>query len=138
MTVVQMEKKGSLNVRTVPLIPMRDLVMLRGAYDTLTCRTFYENTSYRDDYVHITLTDEEDIPNALGNLRIIYRNLMKLEYDNRRTRTNALLSLTEQPAEKSPYDLFEDFYRQQNNTPLSEEQATYLEKMIEMIWEDPS
>lgn len=138
VTVVQMEKKGSLNVRTVPLIPMRDLVMLRGAYDTLTCRTFYENTSYRDDYVHITLTDEEDIPNALGNLRIIYRNLMKLEYDNRRTRTNALLSLTEQPAEKSPYDLFEDFYRQQNNTPLSEEQATYLEKMIEMIWEDPS
>ena len=39
-----------------------------------------------DDYLHITLTDEQDVPDALARLRVIYPNLMRLDYDNLRTR----------------------------------------------------
>ena len=86
VTVVELEEKGVVSVRTVPLTPMRDLVELRGTYEELTFRGFYDGTSYPRDYVHITLTDEEDIPDAVSKLRIIYPNLMKLDYDNKRTR----------------------------------------------------
>ncbi len=50
----------------------------------VTARAFYQGTN-TEDYVQITLTDEEDIPDGLRKLRIIYPNLMRLEYDNSRT-----------------------------------------------------
>ena len=58
---------------------------LRGSYEELTSRDFYMGTAV-DDYLHITLTDEEDILDAIGKLRSIYPNVMKLDYDNKRTR----------------------------------------------------
>lgn len=52
----------------------------------VTARTFYQGTA-TDDYVQITLTDEEDIPDGMQKLRTIYPNLLGLSYDNLRTRT---------------------------------------------------
>ena len=69
VTVVELKEKGNTSVRTVPLTPMRDMVELKGTYDELTLKSFYENTSYREDYVHITLTDEEDIPDVVQVIR---------------------------------------------------------------------
>ncbi|MDO4544249.1 MAG: exonuclease SbcCD subunit D [Clostridia bacterium] len=136
VTVVELAEKGSFNVRTVPLVPLHDMVEIRGTYSELTLKKFYESTTYRSDYVHITLTDEEDIPNAIGNLRVIYRNLMKLDYDNKRTRYNVEITAANAVESKSPLELFAEFYELQNNTPLSEEQAAIVQEMIEKIWED--
>lgn len=61
-TVVELGGKGSVTVKTVPLVLKRDLVELRGTYEELTFRGFYEETSYQEDYVRVILTDEEDIP----------------------------------------------------------------------------
>ena len=81
---MELGEKGKKDIRTIPLKPLRDMVELRGTYEELTAKNFYENTSYPADYVHITLTDEEDIPEAMGRLRVIYPYLMKLDYDNMR------------------------------------------------------
>ena len=106
----------------------------KGKYDDIMQKSFYEGTTLRDDYVHITLTDEEDIPDAIGRVRVIYRNVMKLDYDNIRTRS---LGEVEIPVDnRSPLDLFADFYRMQNNKPMSDEQAELMGKIIENIWED--
>ena len=136
VSVVELAEKGDLTVRTIPLIPMHDMVELRGTYDELTAKSYYENTSYREDYVHITLTDEEDIPDAVSKLRVIYRNLMKLDYDNRRTRHHAELDGAEDIERKSPLDLFGEFYALQNGTPMTEEQTQYMSALIESVWED--
>ena len=77
ITVVELREKGNMSVRTIPLKPKRDLVELRGTYNDLMLKSFYENTTYQEDYVHITLTDEDDIPDAVSKLRVIYHNLMK-------------------------------------------------------------
>lgn len=87
VTVIELYEKGNLHIHTVPLKPLHDLVELKGTYDTVTARSFYEGTSWQEDYTHITLTDEEDIPDAIGKLRAIYHHLMKLDYDNKRTRS---------------------------------------------------
>ena len=136
VTVVELGPKGTVSVRTVPLIPLRDLVELRGTYEELTFRGFYEGTSYQKDYVHITLTDEEDVPDAMRKLQIIYPNLMKLDYDNRRTRAGACLDGAEDAEQKSPLELLEEFYEKQNGQPMGEEQQAFARAWMERIWEE--
>lgn len=136
VTVIELCEKGNLHIHTVPLKPLHDLVELKGTYDTVTARSFYEGTSWQEDYTHITLTDEEDIPDAIGKLRAIYHHLMKLDYDNKRTRSSSEITADLAVEEKTPIQLFSDFYELQNNQPLNEEQATFLNGLIETIWEE--
>lgn len=135
VTVVELGEKGAVSVRTVPLTPMRDLAELRGTYEELTFRGFYQGTSYPRDYVHITLTDEEDIPDAVSKLRIIYPNLMKLDYDNQRTRAGIVLEGAEDQ-QRSPLELLEEFYEKQNGQPMGEEQRAFAKSLMERIWEE--
>jgi exonuclease sbcCD, D subunit len=135
VTVVELGEKGAVSVRTVPLTPMRDLAELRGTYEELTFRGFYDGTSYPRDYVHITLTDEEDIPDAVSKLRIIYPNLMKLDYDNKRTRAGIILEGAEDQ-QRSPLELLEEFYEKQNGQPMGEKQRAFAKSLMERIWEE--
>ena len=130
VTVAELKEKGNLTIRTVPLKPLRELVELRGTFRELTDRNFYENTTWTRDYVHLTLTDEEDIPDAVGKLRLIYRNLMKLDYDNARTRSNAEITGIQAEDTRSPLELFAAFYELQNNQPMTAEQLVFLEELI--------
>jgi len=134
LTVAELREKGDLRVRTVPLVPMRDLRELKGRYMELTARSFYYGTAV-GDYLHITLTDEEDIPDAVGKLRVIYPNLMKLDYDNLRTRSKAVIGGAEDVEEKTPLELFDELYEKQNGVPLSDEQARFSRELMENIWE---
>ena len=136
VTVVELGPKGTVTVGTVPLTPLRDLAELRGTYEELTFRGFYEGTSYQKDYVHITLTDEEDIPDAARKLQIIYPNLMKLDYDNKRTRAGLHLDGAEDAEHKSPLELLEEFYEAQNGRPMGEEQRAFARDWMERIWEE--
>ena len=135
VTVAELKEKGTLEIHTVPLIPRRDMVELKGSYQQLTLREFYENTTYQEDYTHITLTDEEDIPDAVAKLRAVYHNLMKLDYDNTRPRHSAAISGAENVETRSPIDLFAEFYELQNGLPMSAEQTELVASLIEKIWE---
>ena len=135
VTVVEMKEKGNLEISSVPLKTKHDMVEIRGTYNELMLKSFYENTSYRSDYVHITLTDEDDVPDALAKLRVVYKNIMKLDYDNTRTRNNAVLKDIEDVKSKSPFDLFSEFYRTQNGLEMSDEQAETVISLVEKIWE---
>ena len=134
VTVIELEEKGSLRVRTVPLVPRRDLREIRGSYMEVTARENYAGTN-TDDYLHITLTDEEDIPDAVGKLRAIYPNLMKLDYDNLRTRTQTVIDGAEDVERKSPLELFGELYEKQNGAAMSEEQEKFSAELMERIWE---
>ncbi|MGN0670270.1 MAG: exonuclease SbcCD subunit D [Oscillospiraceae bacterium] len=136
VTVVELLEKGTVSYKTVPLTPLHDLVELKGTYDELMQKSFYENTTWQEDYTHITLTDEDDIPEVVGKLRTVYSHLMKLDYDNKRTRMNAVIEGAVSIETKTPMELFSEFFEQRNNQPMSDEQAAYMEKLIEEIWEE--
>lgn len=133
VTVVELAEQGHLSVRTVPLRPLRDLVELRGRFQEVTARAYYQ-TIDQNAYIHVTLTDEDDIPEAIGKLRAVYPNLMKLDYDNSRTRGSSEISVDAEMERRSPLELFGDFYEQQNNQPLSGMQRAYLADLIDQIW----
>ena len=134
ITLVNLGAKGSLELQLRPLQPRRDLRQLRGSFAQLTDKGFYQGTATHD-YLHIILTDEEDVPEAVGQLRVIYPNLMKLSYDNTRTRTNQTVDGAEDVQRKSPLELFDELYQLQNNQPMSERQRSFTLELIESIWE---
>ena len=130
VTVVELGEKGRIEITAVTLVPLHDLRRIRGTYLEVTARDFYRDMD-TEDYVQITLTDEEDIPDGMEKLRIIYPNLMRLEYDNSRTRQNRLIERTEEIEQKSELELFAEFYELQNNQPMSDEQAAFVARLIE-------
>ncbi len=135
VTVVEFSSDKALKIRTVPLKPMRDMIELRGKYDELMLKSFYEGKSYSGDYVHITLTDEEDVIDAIGKLRVVYRNLMKLDYDNARTASVAHIDAAAAAESRSPLELFLELYELQNNRPMTEEQVEFVSELMEQISE---
>lgn len=135
VTVAELKEKGNLGIRTVSLTPLRDLRELKGTYEELVNRKNYEGTAL-EDYFHITLTDEEDIVDAVGKLRVIYPNLMKLDYDNRRTRENREITGGDEMEAKTPMELVREFYERQNNQPMNGKQEAFASRLMEKIWEE--
>ena len=136
VTVVDLKEKGDVDVRTVDLVPCHDMVELKGSYAEITLKSFYENTTWQEDYTHIILTDEDDIFDAIGKLRAIYHNLMKLDYDNTRTRTITVVGSVDDMERKTPVEMFAEFYEKQNGRVMSEEQTEFIEALMEEIEEE--
>ena len=135
VAVVEVKDKNDVAIKTIPLTPLHDMIELKGIYEDLMRKSFYENTSYQSDYVRITLTDEEDILNALGNLRVVYHNLMELRYDNKRTKSSSDINGATNVENKSPFDLFSELYELQNGSKMTEQQSEFIQNLINDIWE---
>ena len=135
VTIVTLGEKGDVQVRTVALTPLRELREIRGSYDELTARSFYEHTTYRSDYLHLILTDEQDVFDAMSRLRTIYPYLMTLDYDNARTRAAGGMSVPAETERRTPLELFEALYQRQNHRPMSEVQRAYIAQLMEQIME---
>lgn len=135
VTVVTLGEKGDVQVRTAALTPLRELREIRGSYDELTARSFYEHTTYRSDYLHLILTDEQDVFDAMSRLRTIYPHLMTLDYDNARTRAAGGMSVPAETERRTPLELFEALYQRQNHQPMSEVQRAYIAQLMEQIME---
>jgi len=135
VTLVKLEGKGRLELQILPLTPKRDMRQLRGSFAQLTDPGSYRHAQ-TDDYLHIVLTDEEDVPEAIGKLRLIYPNILKLSYDNTRTRTDQVIGSAEDVRRRSPLELFGELYQLQNNQPMSETQSSFVLELIRSIWEE--
>ena len=135
VTIAELKEKGNITIRTEGLEPLRDMKKIRGTYMEVTAKSFYQELD-TEAYYHVTLTDEEDIPDAIGKLRSIFPNLMRLEYDNKRTRGNGSLLFDEQIKMTSPEVFFAEFYQRQNNQEMTEEQQKMINSLIKSIWEE--
>ena len=133
VTMIELKDKGELALRLIPLVPLHDVIDIRGDYMTLTSRAFY-STIDTGAYIRIILTDEEDVVDAAERLRSIYPNLMKIDYDNTRTRTYSDLSNGAE-TERTPMELFDDFFQLQNGQAMSENQKTYILHLLDKIME---
>lgn len=134
ITAVELEKKGTVRTSLLPLKPLRDMRKLRGTYLELTDRSFYRDMN-REDYIQVTLTDEDDVPDGLQKLRVIYPNIMQLLYDNQRTKTTQEVDAAQAVEKKTEMELFYEFYELQNNQPMTKQQKDFAEQLIREIKE---
>ncbi len=132
VTIVEMKEKGTAEVRTMELKPLRDMRRIKGTYMELSDRMYYQGTN-TNDYILAVLTDEDDVIDAMQKLRVIYPNLMRIEYDNKRTRMEQIIEATENAEIKSELELFEEFFEAQNNQPVSEEQRRMIIDLLAEI-----
>jgi exonuclease SbcD len=133
VTVIELKEKNNLTVKTYPLKPLRDMRKIKGSYNELMSAEFYSQFS-QEDYIGATLTDEEDIPNVMDKMYTVYKNLLDVRYDNKRTQSMTEIEETAQAEDKSPRELFEQLFEQQNNSQMSKEQSDYILSKIETIW----
>ena len=132
--VVEMGAKGSMNYRTIPLQPLHDMREIKGTYDELTLLKNYEGTN-TDDYIHVILTDENDVMDAIGRLRVIYPNIMSLEYQNKRTSKETQVEKLKNVEQKTDMEVLEALYELQNNQKLNDAQREFSEKIFKEIQE---
>ena len=136
VSIIEINSKEDFNLRMIPLVPKRDMRKIRGTYEELTTKNSYENTN-TDDYIHVTLTDEFNVADAIQKLRVIYKNIMKLEYDNIRTRESRKINLDDMVIEnKNPLEIFSEFYKLQNNKEMNDEQKEIIKRIMEEVWEE--
>ena len=139
VTMVELgEKKDgacSIHLKTAELVPLREMRVLRGSFSELTDKSYFKHIK-TDDYMRIVLTDEEDVIGALGSLRSIYPNIMRLEYDNMRTRASAIVPDSEGNDGRTPLEIFAGLYEAQNGKPMDEEQSGLINSLIEKVWSE--
>ena len=129
--LVQLGKKGELDIQTLPFSPLHRMSRLRGAFDEL-----YDPEKTVQDYLQITLTDEDDVPDAARKLMQVYPNLLQVVYDNARTRAMAADFGVQTQTARSPMEMFETLFAMQNGKDMTDAQRAYLGGMMETIWED--
>ena len=126
-TLVTLLEKGNVTIEKIPFVPLHDMREIKGTLEQLTNPEVLAESDC-NDYMHITLTDEEEIYDVFGKLRAVYPNLMSLDFDNARTRAEGAVALAgEVMKEKTTMELFRDFFIQQAGcefTPMQEQIMT--------------
>ncbi len=123
--VVTLGEKGEVGVELVPLKPLRDMRHLKGKLVQLLDR---KNVISPEDYIFVTLTDEEPIEQAMDIFRQHYRNTMKIVYDNMHTREAGQMDITKMTQERSYPELLSDFYEMMYGCEISEEELAIMKE----------
>ena len=134
VTVVELTDK--LNITTIPLKPKKDMREIRGMFNVIMSHDFYDGTTYQEDYVYVKLTDEDEISNAMGQLRTVYKHIMEIKYDNERMRSDTEIDAAQIIEKKQPAEYFAEFYEGINGKPMSDIQRKFVDDLIERVKEE--
>ena len=135
VTVAELRAKGETEIRQIPLQPRREMIELRGTFEEIL-EEARKKGEPQTDYYHMILTDETDVVDALSRLREYYPNIMLLDYDNRRTRSQKEVEQLNRVEERTPGELFAALYEQQNGQEMDSDRKEYLDGLIREIWEE--
>lgn len=135
VTVAELRAKGETEIRQIPLQPRREMTELRGTFEEIL-EEVRKKGEPQTDYYHMILTDETDVVDALSRLREYYPNIMLLDYDNRRTRSQKEVEQLDRVEERTPGELFAALYEQQNGQEMDSDRKEYLDGLIREIWEE--
>lgn len=123
--IITAGKKGEIRVELVPLKPRRNLRHLKGKMERLLDQA---NITATDDFIYVTLTDEEPISDAMGIFQQYYPNTVKIDYDNAHTREIEQIDISQITEDKSFSELISDFYHQMYGCDMSEEEMRIMKE----------
>lgn len=132
--VFEFNSKDDIEIDLVELEPIRDMRIIKGPILKLLSKDVY-SLGNRDDYINAIITDDDYVVNAIGKLRKVYKNVLKLEYSNNRNLIDGDVAnnVSNDMKDKSPLDLFKDFYLEQNNIELDVKREKILSDVIKEL-----
>ena len=116
--IINVDKNG-VEINLIPLKPMRNMRHIVGKMEELLNKA---NVKIPEDFIYVTLTDEEIINDAMGVFQQVYPNTVKIDYDNSHTREIEQVDISKIAQNKSFSELIGDFYRLIYNCEISEEE----------------
>lgn len=148
VTMVELGEKGQVEICQIPLQPLHDLRQIQGTMEELleqgmamvaegancaAAKDGAESIDPRHDYICAVLTDEGQVYDALGRLRAVYPNLMRLEFARESQEFAQATVRMEQMRSLTAIELFEEFYEKQRQQPLSGEARQVVEDLLEEL-----
>lgn len=132
--IINIKEKGNISINLVPLKPLRDMREIKGPIEELIKEKNYKEGNV-EDYIKAIITNEEPVYDAIGKIKKIYPNTLKLEIQNSKTiNKNEEENINlEELKKKSELELFSDFYKLQNNLDLNEEQKEIVKNIISEV-----
>lgn len=130
VTMLEFIKKGTLNIETYPLTAMRDMREIKGPLAELI-----RTASLCQDYVRAIITDEEEVYDAIGQLRQVYPNVMRIDFEHNLAKqaADSKTAASGDIARKSPQELFEEFYSKQNEKDMTAEECRIMLEILEQV-----
>ena len=132
VAIVEMGADGSVALRREALTPQRDMRCIKGSLQALLDPAVYADAN-TDDYLAVTLTDEGEILDPIGQLRSVYPLVMVVEREQRPLNplysSVSLGEVRTLPADK----LFKSFYEEMTGNTFTAERATVLTETMENI-----
>lgn len=135
MPILNFKEKGNIDIKLEELNPLRDMREIKGPIEELLKKENYEGTN-TDDYIRAIITNEEPLYDAIGQIRNIYPNVLKLEIQNSKSNLEIQQDNLKEIKNRSEIELFNEFYKFQNNIELNDEQREYVEQIIKEVKEN--
>ncbi|MDO4778073.1 MAG: exonuclease SbcCD subunit D [Tissierellia bacterium] len=132
ITIVEIGKKGEMEVTEHEIDYLRDMRVLMGNFEDV--EKFAKNDDSRQDYMHITLYDEDEVLDGISILREHYPNIMSLKYENSKTKYSDSDIINRNVELKNPLEIFEEFYLIRNGIELSESKKEIISNIIGEVW----
>lgn len=132
-TILTIDAKKEISLSFHPLKPLRDMREIECSLEEFLKKQC--EIGNQEDYMHVILTDEEQILDAIGKVRTIYPNVMQISFKNRRhmKQLESAQIKKDQISDQSPAELFEQFYKMQNHIDLDEKRLQLVLSVFEEV-----
>lgn len=134
VVIIDFKEKENLEYKLVPLKPLRDMRVIEGPIEELLKEENYKGTNL-EDFIRAIITNEEPVYDAIGQIRKIYPNTLRLDIKNSKSAQNLESDFTkiDNIKQKDELELFDEFFEFQNNVNLNDKQKEIMRKIIDEV-----
>ena len=133
MPLISLGEKGRVDIDLIDLLPKRDLRKITGRLDDIMSMAAKDPNNH-EDFIDITLTDENEVMDAIPTLRSVYPNVLKISYENMATRAAEEIEKLGKLDKQNPQEIFEKFFNSRRGREMTAEEKEYMNSLIEKIW----
>lgn len=128
VTLVDIDAAGGASWRAVPLEPLRDLRIVEGTLEQILAQGRTDPGA--QDYVLARITDRQAVLDVMGKLRSVYPNVLQMQHIGLRE-SGPDPEAGRDMLRKSYLELFEEFFEDVQDEPLSEAQRACLAGILD-------
>lgn len=132
ITIVDIKEKNNIEIYERKIEYLHEMRKVRGFFDDII--RFASEDSNFNDYLHIELLDDVEVFEGLQRLREFYPNIMTMRYVKLKIGDNDFEDFDFEENEKSPLELFNDFYYLRTGEEISHSKEEIIKEAIDKIW----